>query len=54
VGEGATIVGVPCGGGVALRALRPEQRVRYVAGDVEPAMLARVRAKAAARGLTQV
>lgn len=54
VWDGATIVDVPCGGGVALRALRPEQRVRYVAGDLEPAMLERVRARAAARGLTQV
>lgn len=54
MGEGATIVDVPSGGGVALRALRPEQRVRYVAGDIAPEMLERVRAKAAARGLTQV
>ena len=54
MGEGATIVDVPCGGGVALRALRPGQPVRYVAGDIERAMLERVRARAAARGLTQV
>ena len=54
MGEGTTIVDVPCGGGVALRALRPDQRVRYVAGDIVPAMLERVRAKAAARGLARV
>ena len=54
MGEGTTIVDVPCGGGVALRALRPEQQVRYVAGDIAPAMLERTRAKAAARGLEQV
>ena len=27
-----TILDVPCGGGVAFRALRPEQQVRYIAG----------------------
>ena len=51
---GATIVDAPCGGGVALRGLRPDQDVRFVAADIEPAMLRRVEAKAAARGLTQV
>ena len=54
MGEGKTIVDVPCGGGVALRALRPGQDVHYVAGDIAPAMLERVRARAAARGLGQV
>ncbi len=54
MGEGATIVDVPSGGGVALRALRPEQDVRYSAGDIVPAMLERGRARAAARGLRQV
>jgi ubiquinone/menaquinone biosynthesis C-methylase UbiE len=51
---GATIVDAPCGGGVALRALRPEQDVRYVAVDIVPRMLERVRARAPARGLRQV
>ncbi|HEX8208352.1 MAG TPA: class I SAM-dependent methyltransferase [Solirubrobacteraceae bacterium] len=54
MGDGATIVDAPCGGGVALRALRPGQDVRYVAADLAPAMLDRVRGKAAARGLRQV
>jgi SAM-dependent methyltransferase len=51
---GATIADVPCGGGLALRALDPAQDVRYLAVDLEPVMLARTEAKAAARGLRQV
>ncbi len=39
--EGATVLDVPCGGGVALRALRPGQRVRWIAVDLDPAMLER-------------
>ena len=53
-GVGATIVDVPCGGGVALRALRPGQDVRYVAADLEPRMLERAARRARARGLDQV
>lgn len=51
---GATILDVPCGGGVALRALAPSQDVRYLALDLSPDMLARMRAKAEKRGLMQV
>jgi ubiquinone/menaquinone biosynthesis C-methylase UbiE len=51
---GATIVDVPCGGGVALRALAPGQDVRYLAIDISAEMVARVNAKARALGLTQV
>jgi SAM-dependent methyltransferase len=51
---GATIVDAPCGGGVALRALRPGQEVRYVAADIAPAMVQRTRERAASAGLTQV
>jgi SAM-dependent methyltransferase len=53
LGGGATIVDAPCGGGVALRALRPEQDVRYLGLDIDPLMLERFRARAAARGLRQ-
>lgn len=49
--DGATVLDVPCGGGVALRALRPGQRVRWVAVDVEPRMLARCGRRAGERGL---
>ncbi|MBJ7331940.1 MAG: class I SAM-dependent methyltransferase [Solirubrobacteraceae bacterium] len=47
--SGSTIVDVPCGSGVALRALRPEQRVRYLAIDIDDAMLGRTRTRAAGR-----
>jgi ubiquinone/menaquinone biosynthesis C-methylase UbiE len=47
--DGAVVLDVPCGGGVALRGLRPDQRVRYVAADISPAMLSRTTANAAAR-----
>lgn len=54
VPAGGTILDVPCGGGVALRALAPEQDVRYVAADLAERMLARVRCRVAERGLRQV
>jgi ubiquinone/menaquinone biosynthesis C-methylase UbiE len=53
-GSGAVIADVPCGGGVAFRALRPEQDVRYLAGDLDPKMLRRARRRAARRSLRQV
>jgi SAM-dependent methyltransferase len=51
---GATIVDVPCGGGVAFRALRPELDVRYIAVDLSPKMLRRAERRARARSLKQV
>jgi ubiquinone/menaquinone biosynthesis C-methylase UbiE len=54
VPEGGTILDVPCGGGVALRGLRPDHPVRYVAADIAPTMLARTAAVATERGLEQV
>jgi ubiquinone/menaquinone biosynthesis C-methylase UbiE len=45
--DGATVLDVPCGGGVALRGLRPGQDVRWVGVDIEPAMLDRARRRAA-------
>jgi SAM-dependent methyltransferase len=45
--EGATILDAPCGGGVALRGLRPEQRASWIGVDAEPAMLRRARRRAA-------
>jgi ubiquinone/menaquinone biosynthesis C-methylase UbiE len=53
-GSGAMIVDVPCGGGVAFRALSPEQDVRYVAADLSPKMLRRAQRRAARRALPQV
>jgi SAM-dependent methyltransferase len=49
--DGSAVLDVPCGGGVALRGLRPGQSVRYVAADISTDMLARARARAAALGL---
>jgi SAM-dependent methyltransferase len=49
--DGATVLDAPSGGGVALRALRPGQRVRWIAVDVDPAMLARFARRARERGL---
>jgi SAM-dependent methyltransferase len=54
VPDGSAILDLPCGGGLALRGLRPEQAVRYVAADLSPVMLARARGQAKRRGLTQV
>jgi ubiquinone/menaquinone biosynthesis C-methylase UbiE len=51
---GATILDIPCGGGVAFRALRPDQDVRYVAGDLSQRMLDRAKRRAEERGLRQV
>jgi SAM-dependent methyltransferase len=44
--DGATILDVPCGGGVALRGLRPSQHARWIGVDIEPAMLERARCRA--------
>jgi ubiquinone/menaquinone biosynthesis C-methylase UbiE len=52
--DGAAVLDVPCGGGVALRGLRREQRVRYVAADIADAMLERTGREAQRRGLGQV
>ena len=54
VADGARILDVPCGGGVAFRALAPDQDVRYIAGDLSEKMLARARRRARTRSLNQV
>jgi SAM-dependent methyltransferase len=48
---GSEILDVPCGGGVALRGLRPGQGVRYVAADIAPTMLERTMDSARQRGV---
>lgn len=45
--DGATILDVPCGGGVALRGLRSGQRVSWIGVDSAPAMLSRTPRRAA-------
>ena len=48
--DGAAVLDVPCGGGVALRGLRTGQDVRYVAADISTDMLSRARARATTLG----
>jgi SAM-dependent methyltransferase len=43
---GAAVLDVPCGGGLALRGMRPGQDLRYVAADISAAMLERTRRQA--------
>ncbi|GAB4584569.1 class I SAM-dependent methyltransferase [Nocardia sp. IFM 10818] len=52
--DGTAVLDVPCGGGVALRAVRPGQRLDYIAADISPAMLDRTRARATHLGLTGI
>lgn len=52
--DGAVVADVPCGGGLALRGLTADQNVRLVGVDIDPKMLERMRAKAAARGFDHV
>ncbi|HET9185919.1 MAG TPA: class I SAM-dependent methyltransferase [Solirubrobacterales bacterium] len=54
VGPGGVIADVPCGGGVAFRALAPDQEVRYLAVDLDPKMLRRARRRAEERSLRGV
>ncbi len=48
---GSRVLDVPCGGGVALRGLRPGQGVDYVAADIAPSMLRRTMEAARRRGV---
>jgi ubiquinone/menaquinone biosynthesis C-methylase UbiE len=48
---GSRILDIPCGGGVALRGLRPGQGVEYVAADISQTMLDRTMAAARERGV---
>lgn len=48
---GSSVLDIPCGGGVALRGLRPGQGVRYVAADIAQTMLDRTMDAARERGV---
>ncbi|MBF4768163.1 class I SAM-dependent methyltransferase [Nocardioides agariphilus] len=48
---GSVVLDVPCGGGVALRGLRPGQGLTYLAVDIAQAMLDRTLAAARRRGV---
>lgn len=52
--EHVTVLDVPCGGGPALRAVRPGQEIRYIAADISPKMIARAERRARKRSLDQV
>lgn len=54
VPAGGTIVDCPCGAGPALRALSPGAQVRYVAADLSPSMLRRIRKKVRRHGIVGV
>jgi ubiquinone/menaquinone biosynthesis C-methylase UbiE len=49
--EGARVLDVPCGGGVAVRGLHPDQGVGYVAADISQKMLERTAKLAAEHGV---
>lgn len=49
--DGARVLDVPVGGGVALRGLRPGAHLDYVAADISPTMLARALEVARKRGV---
>ena len=51
VPAGSVVLDVPCGGGVALRGLRPGQRATYLAVDIAQAMLDRTMVAARRRGV---
>lgn len=48
---GKTVLDVPCGGGVAFRALPQGRNIRYVAIDIDEVLLARARVRVQRRGL---
>jgi ubiquinone/menaquinone biosynthesis C-methylase UbiE len=54
VADGEVVLDVPCGGGVAFRALPPGRNLRYIAADLSPKMLARARRRATTRTLRQI
>ena len=54
VPEGGAVLDIPCGGGVALRALSPRHELRYVAADIAPDMLVRTEQVAHELDLDQV
>ncbi len=51
--DGARVLDVPVGGGVALRGLRPGSHLHYVAADISPTMLSRALDVARKRGVEE-
>jgi SAM-dependent methyltransferase len=52
--DGVVVADAPCGSGIAFSQLSPGQRLRYLALDLSPVMLARARARAMELALDQV
>jgi ubiquinone/menaquinone biosynthesis C-methylase UbiE len=52
--DGASVLDIPCGGGLAFRGLRPDHRLTYIAADISPYMLKRAKARAAADGVADI
>lgn len=48
---GSAVLDMPCGGGVALRGVKPGQGLRYVAADIAPPMLERTEKEAKRLGV---
>lgn len=49
--DGAAVLDIPCGSGVTLRDVPRGRALRYVAGDISPAMLERTRREAGRRAV---
>jgi ubiquinone/menaquinone biosynthesis C-methylase UbiE len=49
----ATVLDIPCGGGLAFRGLSTRRPVHYVAADISPYMLTRARREAGRRGVQE-
>jgi ubiquinone/menaquinone biosynthesis C-methylase UbiE len=54
VPDGSTVIDVPCGGGVAFRALGCGQDVRYIGADLSEKMLAHAERRVRTRSLSQI
>ena len=52
--DGASVLDIPCGGGLAFRGLRRNHRLTYIAADISPYMLKRAKARAAADGVANI
>ncbi len=52
--DGASVLDIPCGGGIAFRGLRKDHRLTYIAADISPYMLGRAKVRAAAEGVADI
>ena len=52
--DGASVLDIPCGGGIAFRGLRRDHGLTYIAADISPYMLKRAKARAAAERVANI